>query len=185
MILQDSAIMDAWLDSEIKIVPFELKQLQPASYDLRLGFRFAVLNPQHEVDVKQDNSEDVVYVGPTESIYIFPGQLVLATTEEWLAIGDKLVGRVEGKSSLGRLGLQVHSTAGFIDPGFQGEITLELSNCLNVPIKIYAGMPVAQICFERTVGKTKEPYTGKYQGQTGPQPSRYHLNFQEHSVEAE
>lgn len=133
------------------------------------------------IDVKQDNTWRTarVFVAPGGSFVITPGSFVLAATQETVRLGHALAGRIEGKSSLGRLGLMVHSTAGFIDPGFEGQITLELSNLANAPMRLYPGMPIAQLAVFRMAGRVELPYgmTGKYQGQTGPTPSRYHLNF--------
>jgi dCTP deaminase len=113
---------------------------------------------------------------------LHPGEFALAVTLERVEIPDDLVGRLDGKSSLGRLGLIVHSTAGFVDPGFKGRLTLELTNILNLPITLYQEMPVSQISFVRLTTPAEKPYGAegsKYQGQTGPESSRYYLNFRQ------
>ena len=126
---------------------------------------------------------ELVEVGDGEPFVLHPGEFVLGQTLELVQLPDDLVARLEGKSSIGRLGLLIHSTAGFIDPGFRGNLTLELSNVANLPITIYHGMPIGQISFMRLDAPVERPYgsddTGsKYQGQTEPTPSRFHLNFE-------
>jgi dCTP deaminase len=182
MLLHDSALRQAIADGELVIDPFDHRRLQPSSIDLTLDQRFAVLRPEAEVlDVKQDNRSlmDHVDVLPSGYFDLHPGDFVLAATREVVAFSESLAGRVEGKSSLGRLGLLVHSTAGFVDPGFRGQITLELSNMTSVPIRLYPDMPVAQICVFQMAGVADVSYAqiGKYAGQMGPTPSMYHLNF--------
>jgi len=135
------------------------------------------------VKVDQRHLTELVEIDDGEAVILHPGEFVLGSTSERVALPDDLTARVEGKSSLGRLGLLIHSTAGFVDPGFDGRITLELSNVANLPITIYPGMKIGQISFLRMTTAADNPYgsaaTGsKYQGQLGPTPSRYFENFQ-------
>lgn len=135
--------------------------------------------------MKEDQSgmTELVEIGDDEVFILHPGEFVLGSTLERIGVPDDLVGRLEGKSSLGRLGLLIHSTAGFVDAGFNGNITLELSNVANLPITVYPGMKIGQISFLRMTTKADIPYGSdsvgsKYQGQRGPTPSRYFENFQ-------
>jgi len=151
---------------------------------MRLGGQALVFRNHREsvTDVKRDMSlltEEETF-DELKPFILHPGEFVLAATFESVRIPDNIVGRLDGKSSLGRLGLIVHSTAGFVDPGFEGTITLELTNISNLPITLYAMMPVSQISFMYLSTPAEKPYGGrrsKYQGQRGPQPSRYHLNY--------
>jgi dCTP deaminase len=129
-----------------------------------------------------DDLTELVTVAEDEPFIVHPGEFVLGQTLERVRLPNDLVGRLEGKSSIGRLGLLIHSTAGFVDSGFEGHLTLELSNVANLPITVYHGMPIGQISFMRMDGPVEHPYgsdeTGsKYQGQAEPTPSRFHLNF--------
>lgn len=160
--------------------------MQPASVDLRLGREFRVFRNYRlpYIDVKQEMPQltDLEVIDEETPFILHPGEFVLAVTLERVAIPDDLVGRLDGKSSLGRLGLIVHSTAGFVDPGFQGRLTLELTNVANLPVTLYYGMPVSQISFSRLSTPADNPYgksggRSKYQGQDGPEPSRYFLNY--------
>lgn len=168
------------------IRPYDEAQLGPASYDLRLAEEIRVpWMPHPDMWIEPSTLEldlDEVEKGYTkpETIgplgYVMqPGAFLLASTQEYVTIPPDLVARVEGKSSLGRVGLAVHITAGFIDPGFQGTITLEMANLLGRPIRIYPGMRIAQIAFTRMEAKPLAPYAanGHYQGQQGPTESRY------------
>lgn len=180
--LSDGDIKVALTLEDIKIEPYTPDQLQPASYDLRLGSEFlgfAAHNVGHiDPAVNQTSELYEVLEARDGVIFIHPGQFVIATSLERLTFSDRIVGRVEGKSSLGRLGLLVHATAGFMDPGFEGEVTLEITNVAPVPIKLYCGMPIAQVAFDRLESKCHQTYAGKYQGQTGPKPSQYFKNFE-------
>jgi dCTP deaminase len=168
----------------LSIDPWEERFLQPASVDLRLGDQALTFRNHREAvtDVKRDMSlltqeEEIDVLKP---FILHPGEFILAATYESVRIPDNIVGRLDGKSSLGRLGLIVHSTAGFVDPGFEGTITLELTNISNLPITLYAMMPVSQISFMYLSTPADKPYGGdrsKYQGQRGPQPSKYYLNY--------
>src|SRR4051794_5005072 len=131
------------------------------------------------IDVKQDMEEltELVEIKEDDVFILHPGEFVLGSTAERVALPDDLVARLEGKSSLGRLGLLIHSTAGYIDPGFDGTITLELSNVARLPISIYPGMPIGQISFLQMTTPVERPYQGKYQGQRGPTASAYHREF--------
>lgn len=184
MILHDAALRKAVATGSLEIEPFDSTRVQPSSIDLTLGQQFCALrhSPDAEVlDVKVDNRSRFTYTTVCQGgcIPIMPGQFLLGATRETVRLSGAYAGRIEGKSSLGRLGLMVHSTAGFVDPGFEGQITLELSNLTEVPITLYPGMPVAQLAVFLMAGTVELPYgrTGKYQGQTGPTPSKYHLNF--------
>ena len=185
-VLSDRSIREEIQAGRLVIDPWEERYLQPASVDLRLGREFRVFRNYRlpYIDVKaemprlteQESIEDEV------PFILHPGEFVLAVTLERVRVPDDLVGRLDGKSSLGRLGLIVHSTAGFVDPGFQGRLTLELTNVANLPITLYSAMPVSQISFSRLSTPADHPYgaseTGsKYQGQEGPEASRYYLNY--------
>ena len=161
--------------------------VQPSSVDVRVDRRFRVFhNARHPyIDVRREMEDltELVQVEGDEPFILHPGEFVLGQTLERVRLPDDLVARLEGKSSLGRLGLLIHSTAGFVDSGFSGNLTLELSNVANLPITIYHGMPIGQISFMRLDAPVERPYgsdeTGsKYQGQTEPTPSRFHLNFE-------
>jgi dCTP deaminase len=169
------------------IDPFEPDLVQPSSIDVRVDRRFRVFhNARYAfIDVRQpmDGLTELVEMEGDEPFILHPGEFVLGQTLEHVTLPEDLVARLEGKSSLGRLGLLIHSTAGFVDSGFSGNLTLELSNVANLPITIYHGMPIGQISFMRMDGPVERPYGsggegGKYQGQTEPTASRYHLNFE-------
>lgn len=187
-LMHDSALRAMITSKQLGIEPFDPQRVQPASIDLCLGDKFVIVGAGHHrarwLDVKHDQSDNVAHVQvmSDEFFLLRPEQFVLAATLERIRLAPWLAARVEGKSSLGRLGVMVHSTAGFIDPGFEGHVTLELSNMLEVPIKIYPGMPVCQLAVFQMAGSA-HPYTGKYQNQDGPMPSLYHLNFQDGSAD--
>lgn len=151
---------------------------------MRLGREFRVFQNYRMpyIDVQQEALELTELISITEDtpFILHPGEFVLAVTMERVEIPDDLVGRLDGKSSLGRMGLIVHSTAGFVDPGFKGRLTLELHNIINLPVTLYYKMPVSQISFSRLTTPAEKPYGAegsKYQGQEGPEPSRYYLNY--------
>ncbi|HVM09481.1 MAG TPA: dCTP deaminase [Acidimicrobiales bacterium] len=187
MILSDRSLREAIDAGDLVIDPFEPSNVQPSSIDLRIDRYFRVFrnHTQRVIDVKEDqeNLTELVEVVDDEDPFILhPGEFVLAATLERVGLASHLVGRVDGKSSLGRLGLLTHATAGFIDPGFEGHITLELSNVATLPITIYAGMKVAQVSLQQMTTPADRPYgsegmRSKYQGQRGPTPSRYWENF--------
>jgi len=186
MILSDRSIKESVASGRIVITPYDESLVQPASIDIRLDGRFLVFrNYKYScIDPKspQQDLTEMIEVGDDEPFIVHPGEFILGSTVERIALGDDLVARLEGKSSLGRLGLIVHATAGYVDPGFDGNITLELSNVANLPIRLYPGMKVGQISFFAMSTPADRPYGhpslgSKYKGQTVPTASRMHLNF--------
>src|SRR5215210_162417 len=187
MVLSDRTIKQEIDAGRIAFDPFDPAMVQPSSVDVRVDRQFRVFhNARYPyIDVRQpmDDLTELVEVADEEPFILHPGEFVLGQTLERVRLPGDLVARLEGKSSLGRLGLLIHSTAGFVDAGFQGNLTLELSNVANLPITIYHGMPIGQISFMRMDGPVENPYgseeTGsKYQGRAEPTPSRFHLNFE-------
>ena len=185
MIYSDRSIRDAIDTGSIVIDPYEPAHVQPSSVDLRVGDGFRVFENHRysEIDPRspQEDLTQLIEVGD-EAFMLHPGEFVLGSTLERVKLGDDVVARLEGKSSLGRLGLLIHSTAGFIDPGFEGHITLELSNVATLPIAIYPGMRIGQISFYQMTTAAELPYGSpelgsKYQGQSGPTASRSHRDF--------
>jgi dCTP deaminase len=185
MVLSDRTIRRLIDEGLIEIDPYDPDLLQPSSVDVRVDRLFRVFRnnraPYIDVKVEQDLTE-LVEVDGDEPFILHPGEFVLGSTLERVRLPDDLVARLEGKSSLGRLGLLIHSTAGFIDPGWDGRVTLELSNVANLPITLYHGMKIGQISFMRLTEPAEHPYGSggigsKYQGQRGPTPSRYWQNF--------
>jgi dCTP deaminase len=186
VVLSDRTIREEIDSGRIVIDPFEASNVQPSSVDVRVDRKFRVFhNARYPyIDVRQpmDDLTELVEVSDDEPFILHPGEFVLGQTLERVTLPDDLVARLEGKSSLGRLGLLIHSTAGFVDSGFSGNLTLELSNVANLPITIYHGMPIGQISFMRMDGPVEQPYGSgeagsKYQGQAEPTPSRFYLNF--------
>ena len=186
MILSDRSIKEGIANGRIVMTPYDESLVQPASIDIRLDGRFRVFrNYRYScIDPKalQEDLTELVEVGPDEPFIVHPGEFILGNTVERIKLGDDLVARLEGKSSLGRLGLIVHATAGYVDPGFEGNITLELSNVANLPIRLYPGMKVGQISFFAMSTPADRPYGhpdlgSKYKGQSAPTASRMHLNF--------
>lgn len=186
MVLSDRSIHEALDAGRIGIDPFDGALVQPSSVDLRAGDRFRVFrnNRYAYIDVREpmEGLTELVETTEEEPFILHPGEFVLGATLERLTLGDDLVARLEGKSSLGRLGLLIHSTAGFIDPGFSGTITLELSNVANLPITIYPGMKIGQVSFLRMTSAAERPYGtevlgSKYLGQVEPTESQYWRNF--------
>jgi dCTP deaminase len=186
MVLADVTIREAIAAGRIRLDPFDETLIQPASIDVRCDRRFRVFRNSRYgfIDVKREMPDltELVDEAGEEPFILHPGEFVLGSTLERVALGVDLVARLEGKSSLGRLGLQVHSTAGFIDPGFDGHVTLELSNVSNPPITIYAAMKIGQLSFLELTAPASRPYGSgglgsKYQGQVGPTPSEYWRNF--------
>ena len=186
MILSDRTIREQLAAGRIGIEPLADGAVQPSSVDLRLDRYFQVFR-NHTlgcIDVKQDLGAltDLTEIDLDGVFILHPGEFVLGCTLEQVTLPDDLVGRLEGKSSLGRLGLLIHSTAGFVDAGWQGQLTLELSNVANLPITLYPGMKIGQISFIAMSTPADNPYGSravgsKYQGQVGPIPSRYWENF--------
>jgi len=177
----------AELDSgRIGLEPYDPQLLQPSSIDVRLD-RYFRLFDNHKypfIDPAEDQPEltHLIEAEPDEPFILHPGEFVLGSTFELVTLPDDVAARLEGKSSLGRLGLLTHSTAGFIDPGFSGHVTLELSNVATLPIKLWPGMKIGQLCFFRLSSPAEKPYGSseygsRYQGQRGPTASRSHLNF--------
>jgi dCTP deaminase len=190
LVLSDRSIRGEIEAGRIVIEPYDPDQIQPSSVDVRVDRRFRVFhNARYPyIDVRQpmDDLTELVEVTGDEPFILHPGEFVLGQTLETVTLPDDLVARLEGKSSLGRLGLLIHSTAGFVDSGFSGNLTLELSNVANLPITIYQGMPIGQISFMRMDGPVERPYGSreahsKYQGQAEPTPSRFYLNFADRS----
>jgi len=186
MLLADRDILALVDAGRVRIDPWDQAMVQPSSVDVRLDKYFRVFeNHRYPViDPAEDQSEltRLVTTDGDGAFVLHPGEFVLGATYEYVTLPDDVAARLEGKSSLGRLGLLTHSTAGFIDPGFEGHVTLELSNVANLPIKLYPGMKVGQLCFFRLSSPSEHPYGSAaagshYQGQRGPTPSRSHLNF--------
>src|SRR5438105_195880 len=191
MVLSDRTIATAIADGRIGIDPYDEALLQPSSVDVRVDKLFRVFhNARYPyIDVKQPQEEltELVEIDDERAFILHPGEFVLGSTLERVSLPDDLVARLEGKSSLGRLGLLIHSTAGFIDPGWDGHVTLELSNVANLPITIYYGMKIGQLSFMELSEAAAAPYGSstlgsKYQGQRGPTPSRYWQNFAERTT---
>jgi dCTP deaminase len=186
VVLSDRTIKRLIDDGRIGIEPFAAELMQPSSMDVRVDRYFRVFRnsryPFIDVKAEQEGLTELVEVADEEAFILHPGDFVLGSTLERVRLPDDLVARLEGKSSLGRLGLLIHSTAGFIDPGWDGHVTLELSNVANLPITIYAGMKIGQLSFVQLTEPAERPYGSagigsKYQGQRGPTPSRYWQNF--------
>lgn len=187
MILSDRDIRAEIDAGRILIEPFVPEAVQPSSVDLHLGNRFrvfrnnrtAVIDPR----VEQPELTELVEISGDEPFILHPGEFALGATFERVGLPDDLVARLEGKSSLGRLGLLIHSTAGYVDPGWEGTLTLELSNVANLPIKLYDGMKIGQISFQRMTSPVEVAYGderlgSRYRGQTDPTASRFHADFE-------
>jgi dCTP deaminase len=186
VLLSDRDIRAEIAAGRLGIDPFDDGLVQPSSVDVRLDNLFRVFNNTRythiDPSIRQDELTTLVEPKEGEPFVLHPGEFVLGSTYERCTLPDDLAGRLEGKSSLGRLGLLTHSTAGFIDPGFSGHITLELSNVANLPITLWTGMKIGQLCLLRLTSPAEHPYGSsqagsKYQGQRGPTPSRSYLNF--------
>ena len=189
MVLSDRTIRNEIDSGRLVFDPYDAAMVQPSSVDVRVDGKFRVFhNARYPfIDVRQpmEDLTELVEIGsgPEDKFILHPGEFVLGQTLERVRLPDDLVARLEGKSSLGRLGLLIHSTAGFVDAGFEGNLTLELSNVANLPITIYHGMPIGQISFMRMDAPVESAYGSeqagsKYQGQAEPTPSRYYLNFE-------
>ncbi|MCB0858930.1 MAG: dCTP deaminase [Solirubrobacterales bacterium] len=188
MVLSDKTLREEIDAGRIVIDPFEERLIQPSSIDLRVDHSYRVFNNSRYpyIDVKDPMEDLTELVKPSddEPFILHPGEFVLGQTLERVTVPDDMVARLEGKSSLGRLGLLIHSTAGFVDAGFSGNLTLELSNVANLPITIYKGMPIGQLSFMRMDRPVDSAYGSdekgsKYQGQAEPTASRYYLNFRD------
>ncbi|HEV2780676.1 MAG TPA: dCTP deaminase [Actinophytocola sp.] len=190
MLLSDQDLRKELESGRLRVEPFDPAMLQPSSIDIRLDRYFRVFDNTRYTHIdpqqQQDELTTLIETVGDEPFVLHPGEFVLGSTFEAVALPDDLAGRLEGKSSLGRLGLLTHSTAGFIDPGFSGHITLELSNVANLPITLWPGMKIGQLCLFQLTSAAEHPYGSqragsRYQGQRGPTPSRAYLNF--HRVE--
>ena len=186
MLLSDRDILSEIDAKRVALDPFDEAMVQPSSVDVRLDRFFRVFENHRypHIDPAQDQPDLTRLVEPEadEPFILHPGEFVLGSTYEVVTLPDDVAARLEGKSSLGRLGLLTHSTAGFIDPGFSGHVTLELSNVATLPIKLWPGMKIGQLCLFRLSSAAEHPYGSavygsRYQGQRGPTPSRSHLNF--------
>ena len=186
MLLSDRDIRAEIAANRVGVEPFEEVMIQPSSVDVRLdkffrvfeNHKYSVIDPSTE---QAELTREVIAEGD-EPFILHPGEFVLASTYEVITLPDDIAGRLEGKSSLGRLGLLTHSTAGFIDPGFSGHITLELSNVANLPVKLFPGMKIGQLCLIKLSSPAEHPYGSekygsRYQGQRGPTASRSFKNF--------
>ena len=191
VLLSDRDIKEQISLQRVGVEPFDPAMVQPSSVDVRLDRIFRVFenHKYSEIDpsIEQPELTREVTVEPDEHFILHPGEFVLASTYEVITLPDDIAGRLEGKSSLGRLGLLTHSTAGFIDPGFSGHITLELSNVANLPVKLFPGMKIGQLCLIKLSSPAEHPYGSavygsRYQGQRGPTPSKSWLNFHKSKV---
>ena len=188
MVLSDRSLREALATGRIVVDPLDESCIQPSSIDVKVSNLFRVFRNHTAgiIDVKQDLEDltELITIPEDGVFMLHPGEFVLGSTLERIACPNDLVGRVEGKSSLGRLGLLIHSTAGFIDAGFDGHITLELANVASLPITIYPGMKIGQISFMQMTEPATTPYGSeaigsKYKGQRGPTASRYWQNFED------
>ncbi len=191
MLLSDRDIRTEIKAGRVVVEPFDEAMIQPSSVDVRLdkffrvfeNHKYSVIDPSAE---QPELTREVIAEGD-EAFILHPGEFVLASTYEVITLPDDIAGRLEGKSSLGRLGLLTHSTAGFIDPGFSGHITLELSNVANLPVKLFPGMKIGQLCLIKLSSPAEHPYgsaiySSRYQGQRGPTPSRSFMNFHKSTI---
>jgi dCTP deaminase len=186
MLLSDGDIRRQLDAGRIKLDPLNPDLLQPSSIDVRLDRFFRLFDnhkyPYIDPREQQDELTRFVEVSSDEAFILHPGEFVLGSTFEYVSLPNDIAARLEGKSSLGRLGLLTHSTAGFVDPGFEGHVTLELSNVATLPIKLWPGMKIGQLCFFQLSSPSENPYGSekygsRYQGQRGPTASRSHLRF--------
>jgi dCTP deaminase len=186
VLLSDRDIKAEIASGRVVLDPFDAGMVQPSSVDVRLDRLFRVFEnhryPHIDPSVEQPDLTRLVQPQGDEPFILHPGEFVLASTYEIVTLPDDVAGRLEGKSSLGRLGLLTHSTAGFIDPGFSGHVTLELSNVATLPIKLWPGMKIGQLCLFRLSSPAEHPYGSarygsRYQGQRGPTPSKSFQNF--------
>ena len=191
MLLSDRDIRSEIQSGRVAVEPFDEAMIQPSSVDVRLDKFFRVFeNHKYSVidpSIEQAELTREVIAEDDEAFILHPGEFVLASTYEVITLPDDIAGRLEGKSSLGRLGLLTHSTAGFIDPVFSGHITLELSNVANLPVKLYPGMKIGQLCLIKLSSPAEHPYgsavyASRYQGQRGPTASRSFMNFHKSKI---
>lgn len=192
MLLSDRDIRAELASGRVGLDPFDESMVQPSSVDIRLDHFFRLFDnhkyPVIDPAAEQPELTRLVEVPGDEPFMLHPGEFVLGSTLELISLPDDIAARLEGKSSLGRLGLLTHSTAGFIDPGFSGHVTLELSNVATLPMTLWPGMKIGQLCYFRLSSPAEHPYgsvaTGsRYQGQRGPTASRSHQNFHRTSIE--
>jgi dCTP deaminase len=185
-VLSDRDIRAAIEAGEVKVRPYDPRDLQPSSIDLHLDRSFRVFRnnryPYIDVRAPQPDLTELLHVTDEEPFILHPGEFVLGQTLEWVELPNDLVARLEGRSSLGRIGLLIHSTAGYVDPGWKGNLTLELSNVANLPIALYYGMKIGQISFFKMSSAVERPYgspglSSKYQGQSEPTASAFHRDF--------
>ena len=186
MLLSDGDLRKEIANARLVLEPWDPAMLQPSSIDVRLDRYFRVFQNSRYTHIdpaqQQDDLTSAVEPADEEPFVLHPGEFVLASTLEVVTLGNQLAARLEGKSSLGRLGLLTHSTAGFIDPGFSGHVTLELSNVATLPIRLWPGMKIGQLCVLRLSSEAEHPYGSsvngsRYQGQRGPTASRSYLNW--------
>lgn len=186
MLLSDRDIKAEISAGRVQMDPYDEAMIQPSSIDVRLDRWFRVFEnhkyPHIDPSIEQEDLTRLLETEGDEPFILHPGEFVLGSTYEVVTLPDDVAGRLEGKSSLGRLGLLTHSTAGFIDPGFSGHVTLELSNVATLPITLYPGMKIGQLCLFRLSSPAEHPYGSakygsRYQGQRGPTPSRSFANF--------
>jgi len=186
VLLSDRDLLTEIDNKRVAVEPFDMEMIQPSSIDVRLDRMFRVFDnhkyPHIDPSIEQEDLTRLVEPEGDNPFILHPGEFVLGSTLEVVSLPDDLAGRLEGKSSLGRLGLLTHSTAGFIDPGFSGHITLELSNVATLPIKLFPGMKIGQLCIFRLSSPADHPYGSekygsRYQGQRGPTASRSFANF--------
>jgi len=191
VLLSDRDILTELDSGRVQLDPLSRDMIQPSSIDVRLDKFFRVFDnhkyPHIDPAADQSDLTREVEVNSDETFVLHPGEFVLGSTYEVVSLPDDIAARLEGKSSLGRLGLLTHSTAGFIDPGFSGHVTLELANVATLPIKLYPGMKIGQLCFFRLSSPADNPYGSakygsRYQGQRGPTPSRSHANFHQTEI---
>jgi dCTP deaminase len=180
--LSDADIVSRMKWNLIDLAPYDEDQLQACSYDVRLDNEFLVFESgtATHLDPKSENPMRRVAVADGKPFVLHPGEFVLGSTVETVSLGNAVAARLEGKSSLGRLGLLTHATAGFIDAGFSGHVTLELANVANLPLQLWPGMKIGQLCFFDLLTPSRRPYDSErnhYQGQRGPTPSKSHLQF--------
>ena len=188
LVLSDHSIREHIQARRIIVDPLKDRDIQPASIDLHLGQRVLVFRNSRRpyIDLRHEMPDltEPVEIPEDEPFILHPGEFVLGSTKEWIELPDNLVARLEGKSSLGRIGLLIHSTAGYVDPGWKGNLTLELSNVARLPITLYDGMRIGQISFLELSTPADRPYGSeelgsRYMGSTDPTATRVHLDFDE------
>ncbi len=185
MILSDVDIKREIKQKRLVVSPFNSKSVQPASYDVTLGSEFRIFKNSQKayLDIKEDFSGfmELIKIPSGKPLIVHPGEFLLGTTLEKFKLPDNLVAQLMGRSSIGRLGIIVHATAGFVDPGFEGYLTLEMTNVANIPIALYPGMRIGQVSFTRLSSPAKNPYSpkrgSKYSGQKGPTVSKIWKDF--------